>query len=170
MPVAISGYDLPVDMHFRTGFWDQGRAMACLSWAIKSIKGLEAYQLTHQDDLYYDHGLLMHQCIESRQLMHMGPEQREQLKTAVIEVFRDHGFKGTELKDIFKRNLVGRTQQLSLTAGSAPQSVYRKRGDDPPAVEYGILPTPLMRFIDEPMPIFNSIPCLLYTSDAADDP
>ena len=38
MPAAISGYNLPVDMNFRTGFWDQGRAMACLSWAIKSLK------------------------------------------------------------------------------------------------------------------------------------
>ena len=45
-PVAIFGYALPVDMDFRTGFWDQGRAMACLSWAVKSIKGLEAYKLT----------------------------------------------------------------------------------------------------------------------------
>ena len=43
MPVAISGYDLPVEEDFRTGFWDQGRAMACLSWAVKAIKGLEAY-------------------------------------------------------------------------------------------------------------------------------
>ena len=59
MSVAISGYDLPVDDDFRTGFWDQGRAMACLSWAVKSIKGLEAYQLTIQDNMYYDDGLLM---------------------------------------------------------------------------------------------------------------
>ena len=59
MPVAISGYDLPVDNDFRTSFWDKGRAIACQSWAVKSIKGLEAYQLTAQDDMYYDLGLLM---------------------------------------------------------------------------------------------------------------
>ena len=87
MPVAISGYDLPVDMNFRTGFWDQGRAMACLSWAIKLIKGLEAYQLTLQDDLYYDHGLLMHQRIENHQLMNLGPKAQAQLKGVVIGVF-----------------------------------------------------------------------------------
>ena len=69
MPVAISGYDLPVDEGFRTGFLDQGRAIVCLPWAVKSIKGLEAYQLTLQDDMYYDHGLLMSHRIELHHMM-----------------------------------------------------------------------------------------------------
>ena len=90
--------------------------------------------------------------------MHMGRGAQEQLKLAVIGVFRNHGFQGTELKEIYKRNFVGRTQQLSMTAGSVPQSVYRKRGDDPPVAEYGILPTPLMRFTNEPVPVYGRVP------------
>ena len=64
MPVTISGYYLPVDRDFRTSFWTQGRALTCLSWAVKSIKELEAYQLTVKDDMYYDHWLLMSQRID----------------------------------------------------------------------------------------------------------
>ena len=80
----------------------------------KVIKGLEAYQLTHQDDLYYDHGLLMHQRIENHQQLNMGPEAQAQLKKAVIRVFRNHGFQETELKEIYKRGFIGKTQQLSI--------------------------------------------------------
>ena len=69
MPFAISGYDLPVDNDFSTRYWDQGRAMAYLSVAVKSINGLEAYQLTVQDDMYYDHGLLMNQRIDIRRML-----------------------------------------------------------------------------------------------------
>ena len=86
MLLATSGYDLPVDMDFRTGFWDQGRAMACLSWAVKSIKGLEAYQLTLQDDMYYDHGLLMTQRIEihHRIKRHRSNSRRQLLRPSRI--------------------------------------------------------------------------------------
>ena len=80
MPVAISGYDLPVNEDFRTGFWDQGRAMACLSWAVKSIKRLEAYQMTLQDDMYYDHGLLMSQRIKLHYMMTGDLETQRKLR------------------------------------------------------------------------------------------
>ena len=84
MPVAISGYDLPDDVDFRTGFWDQDRAMACLSWTVKSIKGLEASQLTLQDDTYYDHGLLMSQRIELHHMMAGALDMQLKLKEAVF--------------------------------------------------------------------------------------
>ena len=132
MPVAISGYDLPVDEDFRTGFWDQGRAMACLSWAVKPIKGLEAYQLTLQDDMYYDHGLLLTQRIEIHHRMHADQEAKEQLKKAVVEAFKGHGLKGVRLVETHRRSLLGKTQELSKRVEAVPQSACKKRGENPP--------------------------------------
>ena len=60
--------------------------------------------------------------------------------------------------EIYKRGFIGKTQKLSETAGSVAQSVYRKRGDNPPVAEYGILPTPLIVFTNEHAPIYGRVP------------
>ena len=107
MPVAISGYDLPADWVLRTSFWIQGRAMACLSWAVKSIKVLQAYQLTVQDDMYYDHGVLMNQRIDVRPTLIGVPNLLWILKEAVLKVFTTHGIKGMGIVENRKTNYVG---------------------------------------------------------------
>ena len=91
---AISGYDLLVDRDFRTSFCDQGRAMACLSWEVKSIKGLEAYQLTVLDDMYYDHWLLMSQRTDVHPVLTGDVNVQQRLVDAVLRGFRNHGIKG----------------------------------------------------------------------------
>ena len=38
------------------------------------------------------------------------------------------------------------------------QSAYRKRGENPPTVEHGILPTPIIEFSNDPVPIDGRVP------------
>ena len=69
--------------------------------------------------------------------MHSGQDAQRLLKEAVFEIFRNHSFKEVEF-ETYKRGFTGKTPKLSETAGSVPQSVYRRRGEIPPAAEYGI--------------------------------
>ena len=62
-----------------------------LSWALKTIEGLEAYQLTLQDNMYYDHGLLMSQRTEIHLMVAGDVNLQLRLKDAVLRAFADHG-------------------------------------------------------------------------------
>ena len=127
--------------------------MACLSWAVKSIKGLAAYQLTPQDDMYYDHGLLMSQSIEIHHMMAGDVNLQLRLEDAVFTAFVDQGIRGVDLVETRERGLTEKSQTLIKQLETVKQSAYRKRGENPPTIEYGILPTPIIQFSNDPVPI-----------------
>ena len=70
----------------------------------------------------------------------------------------DHGIKGVRLLETRKKGFIRKTQELSKRLETIPQSAYRKRGENPPTVEHGILPTPIIEFSNDPVPIDGRVP------------
>ena len=128
------------------------------SWAVKSIKGLEAYQLTVQDDMYYNHGLIMNQKIDIHRMLAGDVNLQLRLKDAALKAFANHGIKRVELVENCRRNFKGTSQNLIKQIESVRKNTYKKRGQTPPPVEYGILPTPIIQFSRELTPIELRVP------------
>ena len=74
---------------------------------------------------------------------------QRKLKEAVFMALADHGIKGVRLVETRKKGFIGKTQELSKRLETMPQSAYRKRGENPPTIEHGILPTPNIEFSNE---------------------
>ena len=57
-----------------------------------------------------------------------------------------------------RRGFSGKTQELSKRVEAVPQSAYKKRGENPATAEHGILPTPIIEFSSDYVPIDGRVP------------
>ena len=105
--------------------------------------------------MYNDHGLLLNQRIDVHHMMAGDVNLQLRLKDAVLTAFADHGIRGLKLVETRKRGFKGKSQTLIKQLETIRQSAYRKRGENSPAVEYGILPTPIIQFSNDLVPIEN---------------
>ena len=80
------------------------------------------------------------------------------LKEAALKAFRNHGIKGKEGVQNCKRDYKGLSQSLIKQVDSIRQNTYKKRGEAPPSVKYGILPTPIVKFYYQSTSIEHRVP------------
>ena len=80
------------------------------------------------------------------------------LKKSVFIALADHGIRGVRLVRTRKKGFIGKTQELIKRLETIPQSTYRKRGENPPTIVHGILPTPIIEFSNDPVPIDGRVP------------
>ena len=105
----------------------------------------DAVQLTVQDDMYYNHGLLMNKRIDIHPKMTGHPDLQRILKDTVVKVFTAHGIRGVEIVENRRRDYVRIFQGVIKQLDSIRQSKDMKTGETPPSVEHEILPTPIFR-------------------------
>ena len=108
--------------------------------------------------MYYDHGLLMNQRIEIHRMLAGDVNLQLRLKDAVLRAFANHGIKGVDLVVNHRRDFKGISQNLIKQVESISQNTYKRRGETPPPVKYGILPTPIIQFSSESTPLESQIP------------